>query len=79
MIFSFGNNTPGIPFALPPTGPRRFLRPQPAEPWEEVRDASQQAAVVCPQLVGETVVGKPLLEVRHSDTATLQGRRTAST
>ena len=30
-----------------------------------MRDASQQAAVVCPQLVGETVVGKPLQGVRY--------------
>ena len=39
-----------------------------------MRDASQQAAVVCPQLVGETIVGEPLLEVRHS---TLRHRHTA--
>ena len=31
----------GVPFAAPPVGPRRFAAPQPAEPWEGVRDASR--------------------------------------
>jgi para-nitrobenzyl esterase len=31
----------GIPFAAPPVGPRRFTAPQPAEPWDGVRDASR--------------------------------------
>jgi len=30
----------GIPFALPPTGERRFCAPQPAPPWTGVRDAT---------------------------------------
>jgi para-nitrobenzyl esterase len=30
----------GIPFAGPPTGPARFAAPQPATPWDGVRDAS---------------------------------------
>jgi para-nitrobenzyl esterase len=31
----------GIPFAAPPVGPHRFAAPQPAEPWEGVRDATR--------------------------------------
>jgi para-nitrobenzyl esterase len=31
----------GIPFAAPPVGPRRFTAPQPAGPWEGVRDANR--------------------------------------
>jgi len=33
----------GIPFAAPPTGTLRWRPPQPVEPWQEVRDASEQA------------------------------------
>ncbi len=33
----------GIPFAQPPTGRARFAAPQPATPWDGVRDASRSA------------------------------------
>ncbi|GAB4583725.1 carboxylesterase/lipase family protein [Nocardia sp. IFM 10818] len=31
----------GIPFAAPPTGPRRFAAPEPAEPWTGIREATE--------------------------------------
>jgi para-nitrobenzyl esterase len=34
----------GIPFSAPPVGSRRFTAPQPAEPWEGVREASRFGA-----------------------------------
>lgn len=30
-----------IPYAQPPVGPLRLAAPQPAEPWEGVRDGTQ--------------------------------------
>ncbi|GLK16732.1 carboxylesterase/lipase family protein [Herbiconiux flava] len=35
----------GIPFAASPTGERRFRRPQPPEPWHELRDATAFGAM----------------------------------
>ncbi|MCS5715620.1 carboxylesterase/lipase family protein [Herbiconiux sp. CPCC 205716] len=35
----------GIPFAAPPTGERRFRRPQPPTPWHELRDATAFGAM----------------------------------
>ncbi|XP_073687509.1 uncharacterized protein ces2b isoform X3 [Garra rufa] len=32
----------GVPFAKPPVGPLRLARPQPAEKWDGVRDATKQ-------------------------------------
>lgn len=34
----------GVPYAAPPTGPRRFQAPSPAEPWEGVRPAKALGA-----------------------------------
>ncbi|XP_071771136.1 fatty acyl-CoA hydrolase precursor, medium chain-like [Centroberyx gerrardi] len=38
----------GVPFAHPPLGPLRLAAPQPAEPWEGVRDATKMPNI-CPQ------------------------------
>ena len=48
----------GIPFALPPTGQRRFRAPQPPEPWMGVRDATRFSPMA-PQVaeMGASMVG----------------------
>jgi para-nitrobenzyl esterase len=48
----------GIPFALPPTGERRFRAPQPLEPWTGVRQATTFSPMA-PQVpaMGERMVG----------------------
>ena len=35
----------GLPFGAPPVGENRWRAPQPVEPWDGVRDASEYAAV----------------------------------
>nr|KAI8754017.1 neuroligin-4; X-linked-like [Biomphalaria glabrata] len=37
-----------IPYAKPPTGSRRFARPEKADPWSGVRD-TRQLGTICPQ------------------------------
>jgi para-nitrobenzyl esterase len=36
----------GIPFAAPPFGPRRFAAPQPPEPWDGIREATEYGPTV---------------------------------
>ncbi|XP_075432500.1 fatty acyl-CoA hydrolase precursor, medium chain-like isoform X2 [Ascaphus truei] len=52
----------GIPFAKPPVGPLRFSAPQPAEPWNSVREASEQPPV-CLQDKSALEVMKEFLRV----------------
>jgi len=47
----------GIPFAAPPTGERRWLPPEPPEPWDTPLEASEFSAA-CPQL-GSTESPEP--------------------
>ncbi|PSN30851.1 hypothetical protein C0J52_16132 [Blattella germanica] len=40
----------GIPYAKPPVGSLRFKSPQPADPWDGVRDALEVGSI-CPQYI----------------------------
>jgi len=46
----------GIPYARPPVGPLRWRAPEPAEPWEAVRDCSEFAPS-CPQPPSKMGIG----------------------
>ncbi|XP_028847278.1 neuroligin 4 X-linked b [Denticeps clupeoides] len=52
----------GIPYALPPTGERRFQAPEPPSSWPGIRNATQFAAV-CPQYLEDRFLLSDMLPV----------------
>ncbi len=57
----------GIPFAAPPTGPRRWMPPAPVDPWADERDATVRGAP-CPQ---NALIGGSWVEDSAEDCLTL--------
>jgi para-nitrobenzyl esterase len=47
----------GIPYARPPVRALRWRPPEPAEPWQGVRDGSRYGSM-CPQIIGKEVKGE---------------------
>lgn len=52
----------GIPYALPPTGERRFQAPEPPLSWPGIRNATQFAPV-CPQFLEDRFLLNDMLPV----------------
>jgi para-nitrobenzyl esterase len=50
----------GIPFAAPPAGPLRFAAPQPARPWDGIREAVQPAPVAWQGALTDPMTGQRL-------------------
>jgi len=57
----------GIPFAAPPVGPRRFQTPQPADPWDGVREVDVFGPPPPQQPPGALPTG-PITSSRHDPT-----------
>src|SRR5437763_6957920 len=56
----------GLPFALPPTGRRRFAPPEPCGPWTGTYDATALAAR-CPQPPAPPLIGGPTADRQDED------------
>lgn len=52
----------GVPYAMPPTGERRFQAPEPPSSWPGIRNATQFAPV-CPQYLEDKLLLTDMLPV----------------
>lgn len=52
----------GVPYAMPPTGERRFQAPEPPSSWPGIRNATQFAPV-CPQYLEDRLLLTDMLPV----------------
>jgi para-nitrobenzyl esterase len=57
----------GIPFAAPPTGERRWLPPEPVQPWTGIRE-TKALSPIAPQIVAPPDSGSPLRTGFQPDT-----------
>ncbi|KAM5262700.1 LOW QUALITY PROTEIN: carboxylesterase 5A [Ctenodactylus gundi] len=69
QVTVLGSSTPvnvflGVPFAAPPLGPLRFADPQPAMPWDGLRNATSYPAM-CFQHLGWMAFNQHILKVRY--------------
>ncbi|MEO7016777.1 MAG: carboxylesterase/lipase family protein [Leifsonia sp.] len=69
----------GIPYAAAPVGARRFRAPQPVEPWDGIRDATEFGEIA-PQTLRRRMRGVPAVVAASEDclTVNVQAPTTAS-